>query len=183
MKWFILVLVSAIIGSISLGYIRPSASSSSSLEPIPPVSTKLFPDIRAQRIQILVQSGSVANWEVTAEDASLYNEGQLTVLHGVFLRYLRQASSLLQIKAARGQIDNVTGDIIVEGAIHLKYQDTYTIETEKIHWSALGHVIYTDRPVKIYNASFQMTGQELHGEMDSARIALEGNVQASFPLR
>jgi LPS export ABC transporter protein LptC len=182
MKWFVMVLISVIIGGI-LGYVRPSISSLGSLEPVQPVSTNLFPDIRAQRIQVLIQSGSVANWEVTAADASLYNEGQLTVLHDVFMRYLRQASSLLQIKAARGQIDNITGDIIVEGAIHLKYQDTYTIETEKIYWHALGHVVYADRPVKIYNSSFQMTGQELHGEMDSYRIALVGNVQASFLLR
>jgi LPS export ABC transporter protein LptC len=183
MKWFVIVLVSVLIGGISLGSRRPSASSGYALGLVRLASTDLLPDIRAQRIQVLAQSDSVANWKVTAEDAAFYSEGQLTVLHSVFMQYMRQTSPLLQMIATRGQIDNATGDVTVEGAVRLKYHDSYVIETERISWRALDHVLYTDLPVKIYNPSVQITGQELKGDMDRYHIALQGNVRASFQLR
>jgi LPS export ABC transporter protein LptC len=85
--------------------------------------------------------------------------------------------------ATRGQINNATGDITVEGAVHLQYHDDYTIKTEKISWRALDHVLHTNLPVMIHNPSVQITGQELHGEIARHRIALQGRVQASFQLR
>jgi LPS export ABC transporter protein LptC len=120
---------------------------------------------------------------VTAEDAAFYHEAQMTVLHGVFMQYLRQARPLLQMTATRGQIDNATGDITVEGAVHLQYHDDYTITTEKISWRALDHILHTKLPVMIHNPSVQIVGQELHGEIDRYRITLQGRVQASFQLR
>ena len=146
MKWFAIILASIIIGGIALGNMRPSASSWNPLDLVQPDSTELLPDIRAQRIQVVAQSDSAADWKVTAEDAAFYHEEQLTVLHGVFMQYLRQASPLLQMTATRGQIDNATGDITVEGAVHLQYHDDYTIETEKISWRALDHVLHTNLP-------------------------------------
>jgi hypothetical protein len=95
MKWFAIVLTSIIIGSIALGNTRRSAFSWKPFEIVQPASTELLPDIRAQRIQVVAQSDSVAGWKVTAEDAAFYHEKQLTVLHGVFMQYLRQASPLL----------------------------------------------------------------------------------------
>jgi LPS export ABC transporter protein LptC len=183
MKCFAIILASIITGSIALGNIRPSASSWHPLELVQPASTELLPDIRAQRIQIVTQSDSVAGWKVTAEDAAFYHEERLTVLHDVFMQYLRQASPLLQMTAIRGQINNATGDITVEGAVHLQYHNDYTIETEKISWRALDHVLHTNLPVRIHKPSVQITGQELHGEMDRHRIMLQGRVQASFQLR
>jgi LPS export ABC transporter protein LptC len=120
---------------------------------------------------------------VTAEDAAFYHEKQLTVLHGVFMQYMPQASLLWQMTATRGQIDNATGDITVEGAVHLQYQNNYTIETEKISWRALDRVLHTNLPVRIHNPSMHITGQELYGEIASYRIALQGRVEASFQLR
>ena len=183
MKWFAIVLASIIIGGIALENMRPFASSWNPLELVPSISTELLPDIRAQRIQVVAQSDSVAGWQVTAEDAAFYHEEQLTVLHDVFMQYLRQARPLLQMTATRAQIDNVTGDITVEGAVHVQYHDDYTIETEKIAWRALDRVLHTKLPVMIHNSSLYITGQELHSEMDRHRMALRGKVQASFQLR
>jgi LPS export ABC transporter protein LptC len=105
------------------------------------------------------------------------------MLHDVFMQYFRQASPLVQMTAAQGQIDNATGDIVVEGSVYLRYYDAYTIETKKMIWRALDHVLHTDLPVKIHNPLLQITGQALSGEVDQYRITLQGSVRASFQLR
>jgi LPS export ABC transporter protein LptC len=183
MKSFAIVVASIILGGIALGNMRLSVSARNSLALAPPASTKPLPDIRAHRIQVVAQSDSVVGWQVTAEEAAFYHEGHPTVLHGVSMQYLRQARPLLQMTATRGQIDNATGDILVEGAVHLQYDGDYTIETEKIAWRALDHVLHTRLPVVMHNPSVYIIGQGLQSEMDRHRIALQGGVQASFQLR
>jgi LPS export ABC transporter protein LptC len=183
MKWFTIVLTSVLIGGISFASVWLFASSWNPLWTVQSASTALLPDIRAQHIQVIAQTDSTANWQVTAEDAAFYNEGQITVLHRVSLQYLQHASPLLRMTAAQGQIDNTTGDITVAGTVSMKYHETYTIETEKISWRALDHVLHTDLPVKIFNPWVQITGQQLNGEVRHFRIALKGNIQASFQIR
>lgn len=183
MKRFTIVLTSAIIGGILVASIWWSALSWNPLRAVQFTPTTFLPDIRAQHIEVIAQTNSTANWKVAAEDVAFYNEGQTTVLYRVFLQYLQHASPLIQMTAARGQIDNTTGDITVEGAVSMKYHEAYTIETEKISWRALDHVLYTDLPVRISNSLVQITGQRLNGEVKHFRIALRGNIQASFQLR
>jgi LPS export ABC transporter protein LptC len=183
MKWFTIVWTSAIIGGVLFVSIRWSASSWSPVWAVQPAPTALLPDVRAQHIQIIAQTDSTASWKVTAEDAAFYNDDQITVLHRVFLQYLHHESPLLRMTATQGQIDNTTGDITVEGVVSMKYHDAYTIETERMSWRALDHVLYTDLPVRISNPLVQITGQRLNGEVKHFRIALRGNIQASFQLR
>jgi LPS export ABC transporter protein LptC len=183
MKWFAIVLISAIIGGISFASIRWSASSESHLGAVQFAPAAFLPDVRAQHIQVIAQTDSIATWKVTAEEAALYDEDQIIALHRVSLQYLPHASPLLRMTAKQGQIDNTTGDIIVEGAVSMKYHETYTIETEKICWRALDRALYTDVPVKIFNPWVQITGQQLNGEVEHFRITLKGNIQASFQLR
>jgi LPS export ABC transporter protein LptC len=183
MKWLAMMLISIVVGGVSLGQIRWSASPWKSVGLVHPVSTDPLPDIRAQHIQVIAQTDSAASWKVTAEEAAFYNDGQMTMLHDVFMQYFRQARPLLQMTAAQGQIDNATGDIVVEGSIYLRYDDAYTIETKKMMWRALERVLHTDLPVTIYNPLVHITGQALKGEVDQYRITLQGGVQASFQLR
>ena len=183
MKRFAIVLTSIIIGGISLASIWRSAATWDPLWAVQSAPTALVPDIRAQHIHVIAQTDSTASWKVTAADAAFYSEDQITVLHSVFLQYLQHASPLLWMTAAQGQIDNATGDITVEGAVSMKYQEAYTIETEKISWRAFDRVLYTDLPVKISHPLVQITGQQLNGEVKHFRIALKGNIQASFQLR
>jgi LPS export ABC transporter protein LptC len=183
MKWLAIILISIVVGGISLGQIRLSASPGKSVGLVHPISTDPLPDIHAQRVQVLAQTDSAANWKVTAEEAAFYNDGQMTMLRDVFMQYFRQASPLLQMSAAQGQIDNATGDIVVEGSVYLRYYDAYTIETRKMFWRALDRVLYTDLPVTIHNPLIHITGQELSGEVEQYRITLQGNIRASFQLR
>jgi LPS export ABC transporter protein LptC len=183
MKWLAIILISIVVGGVSLGQIRWSASPWKSVGLIHPTPTDPIPDIRAQRIQVIAQTDSAASWQVTAEEAAFYNEGQMTKLHDVFMQYFRQSSPLLQVTAAQGQIDNATGDIVVEGSVYLRYYDAYTIETKKMIWRALDRVLRTDFPVTIHNSLIQITGQALSGEVDQDRLTLQGGVQASFQLR
>lgn len=183
MKWLAMILMSIVIGGISLGQLQWFASSWKSVGLVHPVATDPLPDIRAQHIQVIAQTDSAASWKVTAEEAAFYNDGQMTMLRDVFMQYFRQASPLLQITAAQGQIDNATGDIVVEGSVYLRYYDAYTIETRKMFWRALDRVLYTDLPVTIHNPLIHITGQELSGEVEQYRITLQGNIRASFQLR
>jgi LPS export ABC transporter protein LptC len=183
MKWFAMILTSIVVGGVALGQIRWSASPGKSVGLAHPVSTEPLPDIRAQHIQVIAQTDSAASWKVTAEEAAFYHNGQRTVLQDVFMQYFQQARPLLQLNAAQGQINNATGDIVVEGAIYLKYYDAYTIETKKMMWRAFDRVLHTDLPVAIHNPLVRITGQALSGEVDQHRITLQGGVQASFQLR
>jgi LPS export ABC transporter protein LptC len=183
MKWRAIILISMVVGGVSLGQMRRFASTWKSAGLVHPVSTDPLPDIRAQRIQVIAQTDSAASWKVAAEEAAFYNDGQMTMLHDVYMQYFRQASPLLQITAAQGQIDNTTGDIVVEGSVYLRYYDTYTIETKKMFWRALDRVLHTDLPVTIHNPLVQITGQELNGDVEQYRITLQGGIRASFQLR
>jgi LPS export ABC transporter protein LptC len=183
MKWFAMILIGIVVGGVSLGQIRWSATPWKSVGLVHSVATDPIPDIRAQRIQVIAQTDSAASWKVTAEEAAFYNDGQTTMLHDVFMQYFRQASPLLQMTAGQGQINNATGDIVVEGSVYLRYYDAYIIETKKMIWHALDRVLHTDLPVTIHNPLIQVTGQALSGEVDQNRITLQGNVRASFQLR
>ena len=183
MKWFAIVLISAIIGSISFASIRWSDFSGSHLWAVQFAPTVFLPDIRAQYIQVIAQTDSTPTWKVTAEDAAFYDKDQIIALHRVSLQDVQHTGPLLRMTAAQGQIDNTTGNITVEGTVYMKYHEAYTIETEKISWHALNRVLYTDVPVKISNPRLQITGQQLNGEIEHFRFALKGNIQASFQLR
>jgi LPS export ABC transporter protein LptC len=183
MKRVIIFLLTVIVGGIALANIQLPVSSWSPFGSVPSALTPVLPDISAQHVQVIAQTDTVASWKVTAEDAALYNAGQVTVLHGVFMQYLQYANPLLQMTAAWGQIDNATGDIIVAGSVSMEYDNIYTIETDKISWRALDQVLHTDHPVRLFNPSIHISGYQMKSELEQYRFALQGGVRASFQVR
>jgi LPS export ABC transporter protein LptC len=183
MKRVIIFLLTIIVGGIALGNIQLPVSSWSLFGSVSSSPTPALPDVNAQHIQVIAQTDTAASWKVTAREAALYNVGQITVLHGVFIQYLQYANPLLQMTAAWGQIDNATGDITVEGSVSMEYDNIYTIETDKISWRALDQVLHTDHPVRLFNSSIQISGYQLKSELEQYRFALQGGVRASFQFR
>jgi LPS export ABC transporter protein LptC len=143
---------------------------------------ELSPDIYVEDMYLLEQAGFTAGWEVVAKKVELYNAEQLAILHQFQAQLFGQSAEPLQMTAARGQIDHVTGDIAMRGDVRLHYQEGYTIETEALYWYAANRVLYTEAPVKVRNPLISIVGMGLHSNVDQHRIALQHSVRASFQL-
>jgi LPS export ABC transporter protein LptC len=184
MKWSLIIVIGAVCGGIWLSNVtwrhRPHNRLVSVTETLRP--HKLSPDICVEDMYLLEQAGFIAAWEVVAKKAEVYNTEQLAVLHQFHARLSGQPAEPMQMTAAQGQIDHVTGDIAVRGDVRLHYQEGYTIETEALYWYATDRVLYTEALVKMRNPLISIVGMGLHSNVDQHRIALQHSVQASFQL-
>jgi LPS export ABC transporter protein LptC len=184
MKWYLIIVIGAVFGGfwVANATWKQSPPNQRVLVTETPHLHELSPDMCVEDMYLLEQAGFTAGWEVIAKKAELYDAEQLAVLHQFHARRFEQPAEPLQMTAARGQIDRVTGDIAVRGTVRLQYQAGYTIETEALDWYAADRVLYTEAPVKIRNPSISIAGIGLHSQVDQHRIALQHSVQASFQL-
>ena len=184
MKWYLIIVIGVVCGGFWLRDVTWRHRPHNRLVSVTETSHlhELSPDICVEDIYILEQAGFTAGWEVVAKKAEFYNAEQLAVLHQFHARLFGQPAEPLQMTAARGQIDRVTGDIAVRGDVRLQYQAGYTIETEALYWYAANRVLYTEAPVQMRNPSISIAGIGLHSNVDQHRIAIQHSVQASFQL-
>ena len=185
MKWYTIVVVSAVFGGFLLASVHWLHRPHRHMVPVaetPPINM-LPPDMRVEDMHLLEQAGPTTGWEIVAKKADWYNAEQHAVLHQLHAWLFGRTVDPLHMTAAHGQIARVTGDIAVQGDVRLRYQEGYTIETETLYWCATDRVLYTDVPVKIHSASITIAGTGLHSMVDQHRIALQHSVQASFQLR
>jgi LPS export ABC transporter protein LptC len=185
MKRFSSVLVIFIIVSmLGIAVARRHAGQRATMTP-PQLSSseELAADIRVEDVRVMEQATAASEWEVSAREAKVYHAEQRTELHTVAALLSRLDESPIHMTAERGHVDGVTGNMAVEGTVRLQYQDGYTIETDKLHWSAADETLYTEAPVAIYNTSVYIAGIGLQSKAGQQRIAIQHHVQASFRLQ
>jgi LPS export ABC transporter protein LptC len=118
-----------------------------------------------------------------ASQAELYDAKQLVVVRQVQAQLLAQAEQPVRVAADHGRINNATGDVTVQGHVHLQYLDGYTIETEVLHWHAASRLLQTDAAVKIDSALVRIAGRGLQGQVEEQRFVIQDDVHATFQLR
>jgi LPS export ABC transporter protein LptC len=176
-----MLVVVSVLGLTIIGrYARQGATTTSPQSSSP----EEFPaDIRVEDVRILEEATAASEWEMSAKEAKVYQAEQRTELHTVVAHLARPNDPPVHLTAEHGHVDSVTGNMAVEGAVRLQYQDGYTIETDTLHWRAADEMLYTEAPVTIHNTSVQVAGTGLQSKVSQQYIAIQHDVRAAFRLR
>jgi LPS export ABC transporter protein LptC len=142
----------------------------------------MTPNMRAQNIFLIEQTGTTTAWKIRAEDAEIYDTKNVAFIKNLQGQLLRHVADPLQVTAAHGRVDSKTGDMIVEGQVQLEDLAGYTLETDLLHWHAANRALYTKAAVNIHNTSTHITGIGLYSKVDDASFVLQNEVRASFQL-
>ena len=141
------------------------------------------PQSRLSGALLIEQAQASPAWEVYADEAALYEATQMAVAQGVRAEMFRDHQTLLWLKANQGQVSRASGNIAVQGNVHLQHQAGYTIRTEALDWQAESRMLKTDEPVHIQGPAVRVTGTGLRSHVDQQRFSLQRDVHASFQLR
>src|SRR2546421_3664884 len=161
MRWYGFIGVSTVIGAFILALIGGVflAERTRVVQSVTPQSETEPPDMRVQNVRLIEQSEEGGNgWELLAHDAEFYDGKHLVIVHQVQAQLLSQACPSVRVVADNGNIDSATGDLTVQGNVHLQYLEGYTIETDVLSWHAANRLLWTDAAVKINSAVVHIAG-------------------------
>src|SRR5439155_8710696 len=141
------------------------------------------PDMRVQNLHLIEQAEAGDEWELSAHEAEFYDTKQRVVVHRLQAQLLSKEAHPVHVIADSGQIDSTTGNMTIQGKVHLQYLEGYTVETDILHWHAASRVLQTDAAVQIRSALVYIVGTGLLGNIEQQRFVLQDNVHAAFQLR
>lgn len=185
MRWYRFAEASIITGILMLAVVGGLFLSEQTrvTDPVIQQTKNEKPDMRVQKVHLIEQAEVGNEWELWAHEAEFYDGKHLVVLRQLRAQLLLQADRQLEVMADYGQIDNITGNMTIQGHVQLQYLEGYIIETDVLHWQAASRVLRTDAAVKIDSALVHIAGTGLLGHVDEQRFILQDNVHAAFQMR
>lgn len=138
------------------------------------------PDVQMIDMHLMAQLSGTATLQVVAKRAILSGSERQAIVHGIQARMQQASGRAWYLSAARGFVDRVTGDMTVQGGVHLYEKDGYILETENLSLRAEQQVLRTDTAVRLRGNTILITGTGLQHEIDKNRITIQHQVKASF---
>lgn len=139
-------------------------------------------DMRVQQVHLVEQTETGETWELRADEAELYDAQHLIIVHRLRAELQTSNAQPLHIVADNGHIDHSTGNVTLQGQVHLTYLETYTIVTDILYWHAATRSVQTPAAVMIESAAVQMVGLGLLGQVAEQRFVLQDKVHAIFRI-
>lgn len=122
-------------------------------------------------------------WEVKAQQASLYEDRNEALLKTVQVAMLGSRGKELTVHGEEAQLNTLTKDFTLSNRssdIAVRFESGYVVYTNHLHWSDKSQELSTRDPVSIEGNGLRITGQGLKGKLDQEEFQVLDNVHVDF---
>jgi LPS export ABC transporter protein LptC len=146
--------------------------------PLP--SMEDWADISLSRVSFVQSKNGVKAWELTAEQARLFEKNKMAVLKKISVVMKNKKGEAVTLSGEKGTMD-------MEGKIFLIQQEKhpvsialggYTIKTSELRFSSEDKTIESDKEIKIAGEGILMWGKGLKMFLDRSELTILGDVHA-----
>jgi LPS export ABC transporter protein LptC len=136
---------------------RPAVSTSSSSEAAKPTSDDR-PYLTINHMEYNDVRKGRTHYTVQADTARHYDQEQRTLLTKVNAVFFQNDGGKIILVADEGAIDHATKNMQAHGNVHVNYNDTYEITTERLFYDEAQGLIHTPDPVLIVGRGLTLRG-------------------------
>jgi lipopolysaccharide export system protein LptC len=148
-------------------------------EPLP--SMKDWADISLSRVSFVQSQNGVKSWELTAQQAQLFEKDQTAFLKKISVAMKTQKGAHLTVYGDSGKMDMEGKNFLIQQEktpVSIAWGNGYTIKTSGLHWSSEEKMIESDKAVTIVGSGISMRGDGLKIFLDRSELMLLGNIHA-----
>lgn len=128
--------------------------------------------------QISKKNG-IKEWELKAASATLLKEESRALLENVNIIFYTKEGKQVTLVSQKGELNTATHDMTFSGNVITKYQ-TFTMRTDKLHYTKKEHIIHTDLHVRLEKADSLIEADSMMTRLNENKTILTGNVRGTF---
>jgi LPS export ABC transporter protein LptC len=136
-------------------------------------------DLSINEVALREESASGAHWELTADQASVFDREGRTVLHKVTVRVM-DGTRVWTIVGDEGDFFKGTRNLELRRNVVLTSADGMRLETSVLRWQEAERRLWTDAPVRIYRDNAVIDGTAMDVRMADESTTVQGRVRATF---
>lgn len=175
LRWVILGVVVVVSGTIGFFILRP-ANMNISVGSVSVMGTDA--DLKMDRVHIVQNKQGLKNWEMWADTAKVYQKKDYTQLENIRLRFYPKNGKIMNVTADKGQMENESRNMHLQGNVLILSQDGLSLRTESLRFHPKEKRIHTEEKIVVEGKSFRLTGVGLHGRTDLGEYSLKEKVKA-----
>lgn len=146
-------------------------------EPIGPAPSAA--DLNIKQVQLEEESAGGSRWQLTADQASVFDRQGRTTLHRVRVR-VQDHDRTWTIVGEEGDFYRQTQDLEIRGNVVVTSGDGFRLETRVLRWRGAERRLWTDAPVRIYREGVVIDGSALDVLTKEEATTVTGRVRAVF---
>jgi LPS export ABC transporter protein LptC len=118
-------------------------------------------------------------WRLDATAAHYLNAEKQVVLKNLSMTFFTDDQQAVLLTADNGILMTETKDVIVNGNIELKHENSRLV-TDTLEYRNADQMLFAKKPVTIFGAAYQLKAQSMVLDLSRNRAVLTGNVEGSF---
>jgi LPS export ABC transporter protein LptC len=118
-------------------------------------------------------------WRLDATAAHYLNAENQVVLTNLSMTFFTDDQQAVLLTADNGILMTETKDVIVNGNIELKHENSRLV-TDTLEYRNADQMLFAKKPVTIFGAAYQLKAQSMVLDLSRNRAVLTGNVEGSF---
>jgi LPS export ABC transporter protein LptC len=136
-------------------------------------------DLSINEVQLREESSGGGRWQLTADQASVFDDEGRTALRNVRVRVWDRQRAWTII-GDEGHFFKATRNVEVRHNVVVVSDDGFRLETSSLRWDGAGHRLWTDAPVRLYRHGAVIDGRALEVRMAEEATTVQGPVRATF---
>jgi LPS export ABC transporter protein LptC len=136
-------------------------------------------DLRIKEVQLREESAGGRHWQLTADEASVFDQEGRTSLRNVRVQ-VRDGDQTWTIVGDEGDFYKGTRNLELRRNVIMTSGDGMRLETSVLRWQEAERRLWTDAPVRIYRESTVIDGTALDVRMAEESTTVQGRVRATF---
>ena len=169
----ILITLGGVIG-IYVGSRQDPKISESAPESVEPDAT-----LSIGKIQQTSTRKGKKEWSLEANSAHYIKDKDQMVLKDLVVTFFLKDNSEVRLVADNGILATDTNDIEVSGNVMVNNNE-YRLLTEKLSYAHKRRILYSQVPVTISGTSTQVVADSITFDLNSKKLTLEGNIEATI---
>jgi LPS export ABC transporter protein LptC len=136
-------------------------------------------DLSINEVDLREESAGGGFWQLTADQAAVFNEDGRTVLHNVTVQ-VKDGDRIWTIVGEEGDFFKETRNLELRRNVVVTSGDGMRLETSVLRWQEGERRLWTDAPVRIYRENTVIDGTALDVRMADESTTVQGRVRAVF---
>lgn len=136
-------------------------------------------DLSINEVELREESAGGGYWQLTADQASVFDQEGRTVLHKVTIR-VKDGDRIWTIVGDEGDFFKESRNLELRHNVVMTSGDGMRLETSVLRWQEGERRLWTDAPVRIYRDNAVIDGTALDVRMADESTTVQGRVRATF---
>jgi LPS export ABC transporter protein LptC len=135
-------------------------------------------DLRLQSIHLTENSPGGARWELTAETARYFREGNYALLERINIIYYDKKAGKITLTSNSGKMNMETRNVEVYGNVILTYGDLYVLRGDSLKFDSKEKKINSDGPVSLEGPRIKLKGIGISIDLNTETLSILKDVHS-----